>query len=819
MTMTLGEIDDRLVPAANLIETAPREALERLDDIVRREPFAPDDMWRVWECYSLIWYKLFDKQKSRAYAWQAITHPGGAPRIIQQIEYSDYLFFLHYFDDLSDDERRELEMLYDKFAQDAETFPHPLERHRHAKLRIGYIASAFADNVLSVFTAQLLIAYDRSAFEVYAYQLSETRDLYTDEVERQVEKLRMYPRNVDYRDVAQDIWNDEIDILFDLEVHSGGGRTMVVMCHRPAPVQVAGIGYMSSSGTKAVDYFLGDPYCDPPGLHEEDFAETILRMPHSHFCYTPSTRVLRAAHEYHVHSPIVFGSFNNFWKLTDHMLRLWLRIVRAVPGSHILIKNSSQKINAMRMTRRRLLHIGFRPGEFELEDVTAEYLSRYQDVDLLLDTYPYTGGGTTCDALYMGVPVVTRYGRRHGTRFSYSLLENIGLGELACRDDEEYVQKAVALARNPVLLSALHARIPEMMKASPVMDARAYLHDIQAAYQDIFARWRRGMEAGRQEMTRERRIYNIVDSIAKEQNIMGKANRRMNKRQQQRAQEMTRQETRDFRKELNDAYEKGQYADVINTMAELVGTKQQTPEDLYKCAYSYFMLGDYMRAAGMVTDVLAYDAAHVAARILLARICILEDRIDDGLAIFDFILEHYENALSEEQREDMEDILDYYGRTEQERIAKDFPSVAKFLSIEVEEDAEVAAPAPAASPAPKAAAPAAPAQAAPAAQPAAEDTAVAEQERQSVLAKTLPLKQKLHLLNMFAGAHFVAAEHASAAILLSAALDIDAADPETLRNLAVLAKCLGKHDQALALASKLPQTDFLLLDDLRTPTE
>ena len=817
MTMTLGEIDDRLVPAANLIETAPREALERLDDIVRREPFAPDDMWRVWECYSLIWYKLFDKQKSRAYAWQAITHPGGAPRIIQQIEYSDYLFFLHYFDDLSDDERRELEMLYDKFAQDAETFPHPLERHRHAKLRIGYIASAFADNVLSVFTAQLQMAYDRSAFEVYVYQLSETRDLYTDEVERQVKQLRMYPRNVDYRDVAQDIWDDEIDILFDLEVHSAGGRTMAVMCHRPAPVQVAGIGYMSSSGTKAVDYFLGDPYCDPPGLHEEDFAETILRMPHSHFCYTPSTRVLRAAKEYHVHSPIVFGSFNNFWKLTDHMLRLWLRIVRAVPGSHILIKNSSQKINAMRMTRRRLLHIGFRPEEFELEDVTAEYLSRYQDVDLLLDTYPYTGGGTTCDALYMGVPVVTRYGRRHGTRFSYSLLENIGLGELACQDDEEYVQKAVALARNPALLSALHARIPEMMKASPVMDARMYLHDIQTAYQDIFARWRRGMEAGRQEMTQKRRIYNIADSIAKEQTIMGKANRRMNKRQQQRVQGVERRETRDLRKEIDEAYENGQYADVINMTAELVEDGQQKAEDLYKCAYSYFMLGEYERAAGMITDVLAYDAAHVAARILLARICILEDRIDDGLAIFDFVLEHYGSALSEEQREDVEDILDYYGRTEQERLAKDFPSVAKFLGIEVEEDAEVAAPEERTAQAP--AAPAASAPAAPAAQQAAEDTAVAEQERQSVLAKTIPFKQKLHLLNMFAGAHFVAAEHASTAILLSAALDIDASDPETIRNLAVLAKCLGKHDQALALASKLPQTDFLLLDYLRTPAE
>lgn len=489
MALTTREIDAKLLPATTLIDTAPQEGLDRLDEIVRKEHFAPEDMWRVWQCYSLLWYRLFDLRKSRAYAWQALTHPGGQPRLIQQVEYSDYLFSLHYIDDVNDAERRQLEQQYDMFAQNTEQFSHSPEHHRHEKIRVAYLAGAFQDSVLSAFTAQLLLAYDRSAFEVYAYQLSEKRDLYTDEVEHRVKNFRMYPRNVDYHDVARDIWRDEIDILFDLEVHAGGGRTMAVMCYRPAPVQVAGIGYMSSSGTKAVDYFLGDPYCDPPGLHEEDFAENILRMPHSHFCYTPSTRVLRANHDYHVHSPIVFGSFNNFFKLTDHMLKLWLRILRAVPGSRMLIKNSIPKLNALRMTRRRLLHLGFRPEEFELEDATADYLSRYQDVDILLDTYPYPGGGTTCDALYMGVPVVTRYGRRHGTRFGYSLLENIGLGELACKDDEEYVEKAIALAQDPVLLAALHEKIPQMMKASPVMDAAAYLRDLEAAYRSIFARW------------------------------------------------------------------------------------------------------------------------------------------------------------------------------------------------------------------------------------------------------------------------------------------------------------------------------------------
>ena len=493
--MTLGEIDARIAPVRALLDAhAPREALERLDDLVRQGLFAPDDMWRVWQCYSIIWYRMFDKEKSRAYAWLALTRPGSQPRIIQQIEYSDYLFFLHYFDDVTDAFRRELEQQYDRFAQACETFPHPLARHRHEKLRIGYLASAFKDSVLSLFTAQLFLAYDRSRFDVYAYQLSEDRDLYTDDVAAHVAGFRSYPRDADYAAVAQDIYRDEIDILFDLEVHGGGGRTMVVMCYRPAPVQVAGIGYMASSGTRAVDCFLGDPYCDPPGLHDEDFAEEILRLPHTHFCYTPSARAQRARRDYRAHQHVVFGSFNNFWKLTDHMLLLWQRILRAVPGSHLLLKNSSQKENALRMTRRRLLHLGFQPDEFTLEDVTADYLSRYQDVDIALDTYPYPGGGTTFDALYMGVPVVTRYSARRNTRFGLSILRCVGLEQLAADSLEGYIERAVGLARDEDLLSALHRRLRSMLRASVAGDPLRYTRLFERKVLALWEEKQQGME-------------------------------------------------------------------------------------------------------------------------------------------------------------------------------------------------------------------------------------------------------------------------------------------------------------------------------------
>ena len=143
----------------------------------------------------------------------------------------------------------------------------------------------------------------------------------------------------------------------------------------------------------------------------------------------------------------------------------------------------------MEVTRQRLLDAGFRPDQFTLEDTTKDYMQRYNDVDIMLDTYPYTGGATTCESLLMGVPVVARYGRRHGSRFSYSLLMNAGLGDLACRTREEYITLAVALAKSPALLQRLHATIPHMFESSPVMNAQQYVRDLESLYERIWQTW------------------------------------------------------------------------------------------------------------------------------------------------------------------------------------------------------------------------------------------------------------------------------------------------------------------------------------------
>lgn len=490
--MEKAEIDAHLRPAQDLIKRKkPREALEQLERILQQWKPPKDALWRVYEYYATCYYGMADLQKWRKYGWATVTAAEGQPRRIQQGNLSNYVFMMHYFPDVSDKELRDLHFIYDQFAQAERPFRHPLSRHRHKKIRIGYLTEALSENVVNYFSQHLMTMYDSDRFEVYAYGVRHLQDGITDTLRQHVKKLKIYSDPFMVRKTAEEIYEDEIDILFDMDLHATSGRTLMVMCCRPAPVQIGGIGYMSTSGTRALDYFLGDPYCDPPGLNEKDFAEQILRMPHTHLGYFPSERVRNQVvrKPYQPHHPIVFGSFNNFFKLNDDVLEAWLEISRRVQDSHFLIKNSTRKTCIMEVTRQRLLDAGFRPDQFTLEDTTKDYMQRYNDVDIMLDTYPYTGGATTCESLLMGVPVVARYGRRHGSRFSYSLLMNAGLGDLACRTREEYITLAVALAKSPALLQRLHATIPHMFESSPVMNAQQYVRDLESLYERIWQTW------------------------------------------------------------------------------------------------------------------------------------------------------------------------------------------------------------------------------------------------------------------------------------------------------------------------------------------
>lgn len=471
----------------------PALALAFLKQLEKEAQFGPEEKWRLFENYYICYQKMQDWTQFQRYILASINSTAGQPIKVRRSHYSDYLFNAHYFPDITEDEFRHAHLAYNELWEQEKLYVHEKERHRrHKKIRIGYLAETFTENVVSLFSIQLLAAYSRDKFEVYCYSTAVKSDELSEFIKSNVggwTELDLCTHSA--KELAQKIYEDEIDILFDLHVHSSGGLTLAVAGYRPAPIQIAGIGYMATSGLKEMDYFLGDYYLDPPGLTDSDFSETIVRLKGSHFCYTPSEMAQRIGHNRSKHEGITFGSFNNFAKLSPRLLAAWAKIMRQVPDSRLIMRSSVDDEMSRKIIVKKMEIAGIPQERVLIESPDRHYYERYLDIDIMLDSYPYTGGGTTCDALYMGTPVITRYGKRHGTRFSYSLLKNIGLEELAADTWEGYVDRAVMLAGERELLKAIQMQLPQMMKNSPVMNARGYVHEVEALYENMWNKWLR----------------------------------------------------------------------------------------------------------------------------------------------------------------------------------------------------------------------------------------------------------------------------------------------------------------------------------------
>ena len=366
----------------------------------------------------------------------------------------------------------------------------PMEKRRvrtfSRKLRIGYISPDFRLHAAAYFFMPLVRDFDAASFEVTCYARGK-RDRVTSLFRQKRVQWKDVSR-LSARDAARLIERDGIDILVDLAGHTQGSG-LPVLARRPAPVQMTAIGYMATTGLRAVDYFLSDIYCSPWDMGARGFSEKVLRMPHSHLCYAP---VLRDMPKSGGEAPFVkngyitFGSFNNFSKVSDDMLALWRGVLERMKGGRLVVKSKICSIAAGRkIVKERLQRFGIPLAQVELRPYSPDYLEQYTDIDIVLDTFPYTGGVTTCEALYMGVPVITKAGGTHGSRFSTSILENAGLSQLVARGDMEYVRKAVELADSPDILRRLHRDLRARTEASPLMDAKGYMKDLEDIYREI----------------------------------------------------------------------------------------------------------------------------------------------------------------------------------------------------------------------------------------------------------------------------------------------------------------------------------------------
>jgi predicted O-linked N-acetylglucosamine transferase (SPINDLY family) len=326
--------------------------------------------------------------------------------------------------------------------------------------------------------------HDHAQFEVFCYAQVPSPDAMTRRLQQHADHWRTIVGLSDEQ-VASQIRLDGIDILVDLTLHMASNR-LLVFARKPAPVQVTYLAYCGSSGMSAIDYRISDPYLDPPGSDLSCYSEETVRLPRTYWCYQPGASPAPAPAPALKNGFITFGCLNNFAKVSPVALDLWATILVAVPKSRLIIHASpGAHLNdiARRMERAgveasRVLFIGKQPW--------AAYMQTYAEIDIALDPFPYAGGITTCDALWMGVPAVTLSGETAVGRGGRSILSNLGLMELIAFSPDQYARIAIDLAQDRDRITDLRDRMQDRMLASPLMDAPRFARDMEAAYRQMW---------------------------------------------------------------------------------------------------------------------------------------------------------------------------------------------------------------------------------------------------------------------------------------------------------------------------------------------
>ena len=400
------------------------------------------------------------------------------------VEISNAIFAANDCENFSAADFKNLYAIYQEKISALKTFPKKI--YSHKKIRVGYLSADFRSHPVTNFAWSLLFDYDKNNFEIYCYSANEKADAITEKISASVDCWRDISNLSDF-EAANLIYEDEIDILFDLSGHTSNNR-LLTAAYRPATVQISGIGYMNSTGLNCFDYFLTDKTCS--GDWQKYFVEKKFELPQSHFCYSPLKKFPPPSDApCKKNNFITFGCFNNYNKVTDFMLSAWKKILDAVPNSRLILKHQIFcNDEGKEIVTARLKKFGFDLSRVEMRNFSPTYLEEYvNEIDIALDTFPYTGGITTCEALFAGVPAVSLCGDRQGTRFGLSILKNVGLEELATSNVEDYISRAVGLANDTELLSILHKNLRRMMLRSPLMNSKNYVREVEKNFIKILS--------------------------------------------------------------------------------------------------------------------------------------------------------------------------------------------------------------------------------------------------------------------------------------------------------------------------------------------
>ena len=413
--------------------------------------------------------------------------------------HSNFLFCLNYNPDADlaaiFAEHRRWGEVHTRISEVSSTYRNTPDSNR--PLRIGYVSPDFRTHSVAFFIKPILANHDSEQVETICYAEIPAPDATTERLKALSSGWRSTCGMTDAQ-IADLVQADGIDILVDLAGHTANNR-LLAFARKPAPVQVTYLGYANTTGLKTIDYRLTDAWTDAveqPVLSTEE----SIRLPHGLLCYAPPEAAPPV-------SPlptqecgyITFGSFNNLPKVNPQVVELWSKILLALPQARLILKTKSLNDAA---TRERYFALfaqnGVSPERLDLMGRTpslSEHLALYNRVDIGLDPFPYNGGTTTCEALWMGVPVVTLAGATYAGRLGVSLLSSVGLREWIAETPAAYIELAFQFAGHPGRLCSLRANLRSRMAGSPLCDGKTFTRGLEDAYRAMWRRWCRRISA------------------------------------------------------------------------------------------------------------------------------------------------------------------------------------------------------------------------------------------------------------------------------------------------------------------------------------
>ncbi len=382
----------------------------------------------------------------------------------------------------------------DYLARDARLLSHDREQRarlaRGRPLRVGFVSGDLRQHPVGIFLESVLAHLDRTRIEPHAYVTFVVEDDVTARLKTGFaswKKLTCLNRD----QAARMIHDDGIDVLVDLAGHTNWSG-LPVFAHRPAPVQASWLGFFATTGCRAIDYFIGDPHTLPAD-EAHHFVEQPWHLPDSYLCFTPPAYdVAVGPLPMATNGGVTFGCFGKLTKISDDVIALWSRLLHALPDARLMLKAHELGASDLnRATLERFARHGIGAHQLILEGGSprAEYFNAYNRIDIALSPFPYPGGTTTAEALWMGVPVIGMKGGRFVTHICESLLHAAGMGDWIAADEDAYLAKAIAFARDRDALAALRATLRERTLASPLCDAARFARNLEDAFHGMWARY------------------------------------------------------------------------------------------------------------------------------------------------------------------------------------------------------------------------------------------------------------------------------------------------------------------------------------------